>query len=166
MQVVKLKGLFISDDIIPNLRKTYGVFEPQMVKNFRQRASTPNKNLLWKRMSVRRTYAHFWYEMSNLRTKGFIRYFLYSEKIIQLFVRKGQLPASQGKMKKETKGQSAEIQLIRPSLSPIQTAPFLKKRGDSRETPAWYRDRNRLPFCFLHGTFLTIHCTILLLSFN
>ena len=42
-----------------------------------------------------------------------------------LFVRKGQFPASLGRMKKETKGQSAEIQLNRPPLSLSQTAPFL-----------------------------------------
>ena len=75
-----------------------------------------------------------------------------SKKII---VRKGQFPASQGRMKKETNGQSADIQLNRPPLSLMQAAAFLKKRGHS--TTACDRDRDRLPFCFLYGTFLTIH---------
>ena len=52
---------------------------------------------------------------------------------IQLFVRKGQFPASQGRMKKETNGQSAEIQLNGPPLSLIQAAPFLKKKEDTQD---------------------------------
>ena len=36
-------------------------------------------------------------------------------------------------MKKETKGQSAEIQLNRPPLSLIQAAPFLKKKEGTQE---------------------------------
>ena len=47
---------------------------------------------------------------------------------VQLFVRKGQFPASQGRIKKEAKGQSADFQLNRLPLSPIQAAPFLKKK--------------------------------------
>ena len=51
---------------------------------------------------------------------------------VQLFERKGQFPASLGRMKKETNGQSADIQLNGLPLSLIQAAPFLKKRGHSR----------------------------------
>ena len=39
-------------------------------------------------------------------------------------------------MKKETKGQSADIQLNRPPLSLMQAAAFLKKRGtQDRQQP-------------------------------
>ena len=71
---------------------------------------------------------------------------------VQLFVRKGQFPASQGRMKKETKGQSAEIQLNRPPLSLTQTAPFLKKEGtQDRQQPGTETD---CPFVSFMGLFL------------
>ena len=51
---------------------------------------------------------------------------------VQLFVRKGQFPASQGRMKKETNGQSAEIQLNRPPLHTV-SKPGENKYGSARK---------------------------------
>ena len=57
---------------------------------------------------------------------------MYNFHKVQLFVGKGQFPASQGRVKEETNGQLADIQLKRPPLSLLQAAAFLKKRGHSR----------------------------------
>ena len=54
-------------------------------------------------------------------------------KNLQLFVRKGQFSAGQGRKKKETNGQSAEIQLNMPPTVPTTSStPSQKKGGRSR----------------------------------
>ena len=53
-------------------------------------------------------------------------------KNLQLFVRKGQFSAGQGRKKKETNGQSAEIQLNRPPLHTVSN-PGENKYGSARK---------------------------------
>ena len=61
-------------------------------------------------------------------------------KNLQLFVRKGQFSAGQGRKKKETNRQSAEIQHNRPLLSLTQTAPFKKDGNQDRQQPGTETD--------------------------
>ena len=60
-------------------------------------------------------------------------------KNLQLFVRKGQFSAGQGRKNKETNGQSAEIQLNRPPLHTVSN-PGKNKYGSLRKILNFFDD--------------------------
>ena len=73
---------------------------------------------------------------------------------LQLFVRKGRFPASQGRMKKETNGPSTEIQLNMSPLSLIQAAPFLKKRRTLKIGDSLVQRKKQIALLFPKWNFL------------